>query len=319
MNVVGFDVGKLQLYAARIDRSGTVKERLVLDNTREAILPLLKRLRAKYKHLLLTSEATGDHHRTLALCCLELGITFRLLNPIAVKRYIRGTIRKRKTDMTDAEAVARTALQGEGVDVTAATFGLTKTVFRTGSRLIDLAMTLQLMEARTKRLLGDYPELIQTIHDCQTKLLQAALTFRDTAAKECDPELLKLLRTIPGIGPALAPALVTEIGDITRFKSPKQLIAYAGLDPKVMQSGATLNRYGHLTKRGSPRLRHALFVAGSVAKTFDPSCRALYEKKRAEGKRYKEATIVVSRKLVRIIYAVWANGKPYELRQAGRG
>jgi transposase len=314
MNVVGFDVGKLQLYAARIDRSGMVKERLVLNNTREAVLPELKRLKSKYKHLLATSEATGDHHRTLALCCLELGITFRLLNPISVKRYIRGTVRKRKTDMTDAEAVARTALQGEGTDVTQATFGFTKTIFRTGSRLVDLALTLQLMEARTKRLLGDYPELVQTVHDCQVKILQAGLVFREAAAKDCDQALLKLLRTIPGIGPAIAPALVTEIGDITRFKGPRQLIAYAGLDPKIMQSGATLNRYGHLTKRGAPQLRHALFIAGSVAKTFDPSCRKLYEKKRAEGKRYKEATIVVARKMVRIIYAVWTSGRAYELK-----
>lgn len=314
MNVVGFDVGKLQLYAARIDRSGVVKERLVLDNTREATLPVLRQLKSKYKHLLVTSEATGDHHRTLALCCLELGITFRLLNPISVKRYTRGTVRKRKTDMTDAEAVARTALQGEGTDVTQTTFGLAKTIFRTGSRLVDLALTLQLMEARTKRLLDDYPELVTTIHDCQVQVLRAGLVFREAAAKDCDQALLKLLRTIPGIGPAIAPALVTEIGDITRFRGPRQLIAYAGLDPKVMQSGATLNRYGHLTKRGAPQLRHALFIAGSVAKTFDPSCRKLYEKKRAEGKRYKEATVVVARKMVRIVYAVWTSGKAYEVK-----
>ena len=314
MNIVGFDVGKLQLYAARIDRSGNVKERLVLDNTRESVLPVLKRLKSKYKHLLITSEATGDHHRALALCCLELDITFRLLNPIAVKRYIRGTIRKRKTDVTDAEAVARTALQGEGTVITKATFDLNKTVFRTGSRLIDLALTLQLMEARTRRLLSDYPELVTIIHDCQVKLLKSGLAFRETAAKDCDQVLLKLLRTIPGIGPAIAPALVTEIGDITRFKSPRQLIAYAGLDPRILQSGATLNRYGHITKRGAPQLRHALFIAGSVAKTFDPTCRALYDKKRAEGKRYKEATIVVARKITRIIYAVWTSGKAYEVR-----
>ena len=106
--------------------------------------------------------------------------------------------------------------------------------------------------------------------------------------------------------------ILVEIGDITRFKGPKQLIAYAGLDPKVLQSGKTLNCYGHLTKRGSKHLRRALFIAASVAKRCDPSFTAVYDKKRGEGKRYKEANIVVARKILRVIYSVWINDQPYQ-------
>lgn len=114
MNVVGFDVSKATLDGVRIDRSGRVKERYELPNTHEALLPILTALRAKYKHLEVACESTGDYHRALASACIEVGIPFRLLNPIVVKQYIRRDIRKRKTDKTDAEAIARVVQQGHG-------------------------------------------------------------------------------------------------------------------------------------------------------------------------------------------------------------
>ena len=112
MVVLGFDVGKDNLYGARIDRSGKVKEHYLLDNKLEEIEPLLVKMRLKYKHLLVASEATAEYHRPLALTCLKLGIPFKLLNPITTKQYVRSTVRKRKTDKTDAEVIARVALMG---------------------------------------------------------------------------------------------------------------------------------------------------------------------------------------------------------------
>jgi len=85
----------------------------------------------------------------------------------------------------------------------------------------------------------------------------------------------------------------------------KQLIAYFGLDPRVRQSGHTLNTTGRLTKRGSPHGRRAIFIAANVARRFDPYCQAHYEKKRNEGKSYKVANLALARKLLLIVRAVW--------------
>jgi transposase len=112
MNVVGFDVGKDSLFAARLDRSGQVKERYELENTKPVIEPVLRSLRAKYRYLLVASEATAEYHRPLAELCLGLGIPFRLINPLTTKQFTRATVRKKKTDKTDAEIVARLAFQG---------------------------------------------------------------------------------------------------------------------------------------------------------------------------------------------------------------
>src|SRR5437588_1886755 len=122
MNVVGFDVGKDYVYGARIDASLQVKERFVANNTKQAIRPLLVRLSDRYKRLRIASEATAEYHRPLAGLCLELGIEFRMLNPITTKQLVRTTVRKKKTDVTDAEAIALVAAQGGGTRVTKDTF-----------------------------------------------------------------------------------------------------------------------------------------------------------------------------------------------------
>jgi transposase len=167
------------------------------------------------------------------------------------------------------------------------------------------------MEQRLTPLLGDQPALLQVLKSCREQLGSASVSYQTAAVAGCDPDMIALLRSIPGVGQTIAPTLLIEIGDIARFKSARQVVAYAGLDPRVLQSGSTLNRYGHLTKRGAPHLRRALFLAANVAKQHDPVCKALYDKKRAEGKRYREAVLVVARKLLRIIFAVWKSGTPY--------
>ncbi|HEV2403228.1 MAG TPA: IS110 family transposase [Candidatus Saccharimonadales bacterium] len=312
MVVVGFDVGKDSLFGARIDRSSRVREHYELANDAEQITTLLKKLQTKYKHLLLASEATAEYHRPLALVCLELGIPFRLLNPITTKQYVRATVRKRKTDKTDAEVIARVALQGEGSTVTAETFHPVKPMVRTGMKLTRMSQMLNLMQQRLEDIMPEEKLLSEQLTRCREQLEVAVGAYRERAAEYADKETEKLLCTIPGVGHITALTLIAEIGDITRFKGPKALIAYAGLDPKVRQSGYTLTRNVRLTKRGSPYLRQSVYIAATVARQWNPTMKATYDKKRAEGKRYKEATIVVARRLLNCVYAVWTKNIPYK-------
>lgn len=119
------------------------------------------------------------------------------------------------------------------------------------------------------------------------------------------------LTTIPGIGPTLAAAILSEIGDISRFSSATKLAAFAGIDPTVKQSGEFTATHNHMSKRGSPYLRRAIWQASTVAVNCDPTLKAFMEKKRAEGKSYMNAIGHVTRKLTNIIYAVLRDNKPY--------
>ena len=120
------------------------------------------------------------------------------------------------------------------------------------------------------------------------------------------------LTTITGVGPTLAAVILSEIGgDIRRFSSPAKLAAYAGVDPTVRQSGDFSGSRMKMSKRGSPYLRRAIWLASTVAAFKDPAIHALYERKRAEGKDHMTVIGQVCRKMISIIFAVLRDNTPY--------
>jgi transposase len=122
------------------------------------------------------------------------------------------------------------------------------------------------------------------------------------------------------VGPYVAASLIAEIQSMEQFTKANRLVAYVGLDLQVRQSGDSLNYTGHLTKHGSSYLRRSLFMAGSVARQYDPYFKSVYDKKRGEGKGYTTATLAVARKLLLVVRAVWLSGQPYDLaRVSARG
>ncbi len=126
------------------------------------------------------------------------------------------------------------------------------------------------------------------------------------------PEV-ELLKTIPGIGNKLAATLIAEIGDASQFEDPKQLVAYAGLDPSVHSSGRFTAFSTRITKRGSKRLRRALYLAVQcgIRRSANVRLSSYYDKKRQEGKPYKVTVIACANKLLHHIYAILKKGMPY--------
>lgn len=154
----------------------------------------------------------------------------------------------------------------------------------------------------------------------QLKLLIEQIKFIEGQIKDCETKIEELMKkinspitTIPGIGTILGAVIISEFGDINRFDKPSQLVAYAGIDATVSQSGEYEGTHNVMSKRGSPYLRKALFQAALVASNSDPVLKAYYQKKRAEGKHHKTCIGAVARKLCNIIYAVLKNDKPYQV------
>lgn len=107
--------------------------------------------------------------------------------------------------------------------------------------------------------------------------------------------------TIPGISDVSAATMIAEIEDITRFSDPNKLLAYAGLDPRIYQSGTTDSK-GRMNKKGSVTLRRVLMNCAESSMVHNPSFYDYYKKKRDEGKSHRTALSHVARKLVRLIY-----------------
>ncbi|MET4559629.1 transposase [Lysinibacillus parviboronicapiens] len=167
--------------------------------------------------------------------------------------------------------------------------------------------------------LNMYIDLLQVYHQ------QLSTLEREIDELAAQLEEYELLQSIPGIGEKIAATIISEIGEIDRFNHPKKLVAFAGLDPSVFESGRFKSTKNHITKRGSARLRHMLFTAvrcsirDSRKKKTTPETiarnkrlRAFYDLKREEGKPYKVAIIACANKLLHWIYAILKTKTPFQ-------
>ena len=162
-------------------------------------------------------------------------------------------------------------------------------------------------------------KIAQDAFSFQLKQLIDRMNFLDKQIEALDCQILEYyekfdcyLHTIPGIGMIAAATILAEIGDINRFKSSSALVAFAGIDPTVRQSGEFSSTHNHMSKRGSPYLRHAIFLVATTCSFHNSPLNAYYKKKREQGKHHLTATGAVARKLTTVIYAVLRDGKPYE-------
>ena len=162
-------------------------------------------------------------------------------------------------------------------------------------------------------------KIAQDAFSFQLKQLIDRMNFLDKQIEALDCQILEYyekfdcyLHTIPGIGMIAAATILAEIGDINRFKSSSALVAFAGIDPTVRQSGEFSSTHNHMSKRGSPYLRHAIFLAATTCSFHNIPLNAYYKKKREQGKHHLTATGAVARKLTTVIYAVLRDSKPYE-------
>ena len=112
--------------------------------------------------------------------------------------------------------------------------------------------------------------------------------------------------SIPGIGEISAATILSEYGDIKNFSSPNKMLAFAGLDPSINQSGI-LESNGKMVKHGSGHLRYAIMNTAMSILRFSPEFYDYYLKKRSEGKCHRVALSHVCKKLIRVIYSLEKN------------
>lgn len=121
----------------------------------------------------------------------------------------------------------------------------------------------------------------------------------------------ELLETIKGIGSYSASALMIQIEDINRFRSPNALASYFGLHPVIKQSGDK-NGMSRMSKQGRPAVRRLLYMCANSAVLADTHLRSIYAKHRSQGKNHNQALGVIMHKMIRIIWGVLNSRKPYD-------
>src|SRR5512144_1735827 len=124
-----------------------------------------------------------------------------------------------------------------------------------------------------------------------------------------------VLRTLPGIGDVLAPALLGVLHTAARFGAQRRLRGFCGLFPRRHESGGVAHARQPITQDGNNRVKRDLVLAADVARTVDPELAAVYYRCMVEkGHHHRQALCAVATRLVNRIHAVLREGRPYELR-----
>lgn len=163
-------------------------------------------------------------------------------------------------------------------------------------------------------MVNELVSLVDRINDTSLALIKL-LTEMEQLCLQL-PEFV-VIKSIPSIGERLSIRLLAEIGDISKYNSSKALIAYAGLDPMIMQSGKQSGEHMHITKKGNSFLRSTLYLLITCLCRYNPDSKiALYvSKKKNDGLHPKAAKIAGCNKLLRTIYAMLSNGTLYSETQ----
>lgn len=156
--------------------------------------------------------------------------------------------------------------------------------------------------------------------ELQIQCLIKQLRLYQHQIKDIDLSIMTLMElinspilTIPGVGYTLGAMIISEIGDIKRFSNPSKLLAFAGLDPIVKQSGNFQSDSMKISKRGSTYLRYAIYRVAFIIIYNNETFHNYYIDKRSQGKNHRVALGHVCNKLVRVIFKILTDEIPFNL------
>lgn len=145
------------------------------------------------------------------------------------------------------------------------------------------------------------------------ELLESQIKDIEKQVSEFIKKSDNVITSIPGIADTTAAIIISEIGDINRFNNPSQVLAFAGLDPSVKQSGTFNASSTRMSKRGSSLLRYALILAANNVQLNTKTFSNYYNIKRAQGKLHYNALGHCAGKLIRIIFYMLKNNVKFNL------
>ena len=259
MFIVGIDVAKRSHEVTVITSEGQVVQKAfsIRNNCMgyNLMMEKLRKLTNVKSQIVFAVESTAHYWLALYTRLRKDGYKAIVLNPIQTSAMREMSIRKTKTDSKDSFLIAE----------------LKK--YPTPKKLARDSFGVEDCE-------GIYSMLLLTMLDEIQSLTEKADELEKRISSLLN-EFDSTITSVPGIGPILGACILSEIGDVTRFRSADKLTAYIGVDPSVNQSGEYISDHAHMSKRGSPYLRRAVWMASIVAVQRDPMFRAYYDKKAA--------------------------------------
>lgn len=263
-------------------------------------------------------EATGSYSEALALHLHQAGHKVSLVNPARIKAFGQTELRRNKTDRADATLIARFCSMHRP-----AAWVPPPSEIRELQALVRHLDDLIGTRAQLANRFSDGPKVQSVLESLQSLIetLDAEIELTRKKIREHidrNPGLkedCELLETIPGIGAQTATTLLAEIVHLRHYKNARQAVAYAGLSPRLRESG-TSGKCSRLSKTGNSRVRKALFMPAINAKRHNPVLRQFSERLAQRGKPKMAIIGAVMRKLLHLAFGVLKTRKPFDASHA---
>ena len=317
--ILGLDIGKEQLDAVLL-RDNHASEYAQFDNTKPGFNQLWRFLKKRDAHQAhVCMEATGLYYEAVADFLYEKGATVSVVNPARIKAYAASQLARNKTDRLDAAIIAdfcRTQQPPTWTPPSAAWRQLRALARHLDDLQTDLQRQQNRLHARQQAavpVVTVEAHLKQQIHLLQQQINQVKQDMNDHIDQH--PDLKRdrdLMTSIPGIGDLTANKLLAELSDITLFDNVRQLVAFAGLNPRHHQSGSSIRHRTRISKMGRASIRAALYMPALVAKTHNPMLRAFADRLQQSGHCQMEIIVAVMRKLLHLIFGILKSGQPFD-------
>jgi transposase len=315
--VLGLDISKAKIHAALRLADHKVK-RKTCSNTPAGFADLLLFLERHAPGLVHAClEATGTYGDGVALALHDAGHRVSLVNPAAIHAYAGSQLSRTKTDEVDAALIAHFAAtqqppawQPPAPEIRA---------LQALVRRLDALQGMRTQEANRLAAGVSVDVVRASIESVLANLDREIAHVRQLIRDHIDqhPHLRRqrdLLTSIPGIGDATAAVLIAELFD-KAYRSARQAAAFAGLVPRIQQSGAWRGR-ARLSKLGPGRVRKALYFPALAAIRFNPSIAAADARLTLRGKSRMVIVGAAMRKLIHLAYGVLKSGRPFAAQPA---
>jgi transposase len=311
---LGIDISKLKFDICLSREAGRFRHK-VFPNSPAGFSQLsvwLSKQKVERVHACL--EATGTYGEALATHLHEAGHLVSVVNPAVIKAYGQSRLSRTKTDKADATLIAQFCSERrppQWQPLPAEIRELQALVRRLDS-LVEMRqmevnrLEVAVTEAVTESLAGHLAYLDEEVARTE-QMIRSHLDSHPDLRGQRD-----LLLSIPGIGETTAAKLLSEIMDVRLYASAKQLAAFAGLAPRLHESGSSVKRKARLSKTGAPRLRKALYFPAIAAIKYNPYIKDLSQRLRARGKCPMQVIGAAMRKLIHLAYGVLKSGRPFD-------
>lgn len=319
---VGIDVSKDKLDVSWLGLDGAVQAFQVEndDAGHEALVSHFSSRRIREVHAVF--EATGPYSTALArfLCAQPERVKAMMVQPAAARQFARANMRRAKTDRVDAATLREFAERMEFVPTTLPPQWVSsvRALERHMCELVDRAAALKNQRHAIEAAGESHPAILRLIEreldNIESLVAEVEATILDELRKHAAPaRAIERLVQIPGIKDRSVARLLPELLALPAHLTPREVVAYIGLDPRPRQSGMV----GHhqswaISKQGNSRVRRSLYLVALTAVRHFPPARAIYDRLRARGKLKKVAIVAVMRKLLTALWVMIARDQDFD-------